>query len=343
VSFFRTLVAASTGVFLGLLAAGCGESGGQARPTTVTVTAPAPASPPAQRVDRPVRIAFVTHGQASDPFWAIVKRGIDEAVRELGVSVSYEAPDTYSATRMSALVRAALARRPDGLVLSIPDAVALAPVIAQAAGAGIPIVAINSGEDAYRRLGALLYVGQPEYAAGFGAGRRMAVAGVRRALCVNHQVGVASLERRCGGFAAALARSGASTRIVAVDFQKPRAAERRIAAAAAAPGVDGVLTLGPAGATLALRALEEGGLLRRVKLATFDLAPDILRAVRTGRIQFAIDQQPFLQGYLPVVFLTQRKLYGLLPARGTVVPTGPSFVTRANAARVLRLTDAGIR
>jgi simple sugar transport system substrate-binding protein len=171
----------------------------------------------------------------------------------------------------------------------------------------------------------------------------MAAAGVRNAICLNHQVGVASLDERCRGFAAAIGRAGGRTRVLAVSLQNQRAAERRIAAAAASGGADGVLALGPGGATPALQALRAAHLLGRVKLATFDLAPDILRAVKRRQILFAIDQQPYLQGYLPVLFLTQRRLYGLFPARGTLIPTGPSFVTRANAGRVEALTQAGIR
>jgi simple sugar transport system substrate-binding protein len=338
------LVAAALAVTLVSLAAGC-ESGGKSgsATSTVTVTAPGQLPGPKRQPLHDVRIIVVTHGQASDPFWAVVKKGIDQAARDLGVSVSYESPDTYTATRMATLIDAAVSTRPNGLVVSIPDAAVLGPKIAEAAAAGIPVVAINSGEDVFRRLGALLYVGQPEYAAGLGAGRRMAAAGVRNAICINHQVGVASLDARCRGFAAAIHRVGGRTRILPVPLQAQTEAERRIAAAASSNGVDGVLALGPAGATPALRALETNQLLGRVKLATFDLAPDILRAIKTRRILFAVDQQPYLQGYLPIMFLTQRQLYGLFPARGTVIPTGPSFVTRANVARVQELIEAGIR
>jgi simple sugar transport system substrate-binding protein len=339
------LVAVLLAAGLALLATGC-DSGRKSRSSAsrVTVTAPAAPVPGArQQPLRQVRIVVVTHGQASDPFWAIVKKGIEQAARDLGVSVSYEAPDTYTAARMATLIDAAVSTRPNGLVVSIPDAPVLAPEIAQARAAGIPVVAINSGEEVYRRLGALLYVGQPEYAAGLGAGRRMAAAGVRNAICVNHQVGVASLDARCRGFAAAMARAGGRTRVIRVGLQAQAEAERRIAAAASSAGVDGVLALGPGGATPALRALATNHLLGRVKLATFDLAPDILRAIKTRRILFAVDQQPYLQGYLPIVFLTQRRLYGLFPARGTVIATGPTFVTRANVARVQELIEAGVR
>jgi simple sugar transport system substrate-binding protein len=339
----RVLARLGVAVTVALIVVGCdsGEQSGTpaGSSTSGTATVQAPVGRPKQNV----RIVIVTHGQASDPFWAVVKTGIEEAARDLGVTVSYQAPAVYDPARMSRLIDAAVATRPDGLVVSIPDATGVGPSIRLAVQAGIPVVAINSGEDVYRRLGALLYVGQPEYAAGLGAGRRLAAAGVRTAICVNHQVGASSLAQRCRGFAAALARVGGRVRVLTVDLQSRTQAEARIAAAASSGGVDGVLTLGPGGATPALDAFAAKHLFGKVKLATFDLAPDILRALRARRLLFAIDQQPYLQGYLPILFLTQRKLYGLIPSAQTVVPTGPNFVTPANAPLVQGLTDAGIR
>jgi len=129
-------------------------------------------------------------------------------------------------------------------------------------------------------------------------------------------------------------------RLAAIDHTRRRTlAERAIASG----NVDGILTLGPAGAAPALAALGAGGLGNQVKLATFDLSPAVLAAVRDGRMLFAIDQQPYLQGYLPVVLLAEEARHGLFPARGELVPTGPHFVTRANAAQALRLSRQGIR
>ena len=329
-------------VALLLLAPGC-EGKKSSSPLGETTSGTTASQPPLGRPKQNLRIVIVTHGQASDPFWAVVKRGIDDAARDLGVTASYQAPAVYDAARMSRLIDAAVATKPDGLVVSIPDSTGVGASIRLAVQAGIPVVAVNSGEDVYRRLGALLYIGQPEYAAGLGAGRRMAAAGVRNAICVNHQVGTSSLVLRCRGFAAGLAKVGGRSRVVTIDLQSRQQAEARIAAAASTGGVDGMLTLGPAGALPALDAFAARGLFAKVKLATFDLTPEILRALRSRKMLFAIDQQPFLQGYLPVLFLTQRKLYGLIPADRAVVPTGPNFVTPANAALVQRLTDAGIR
>jgi simple sugar transport system substrate-binding protein len=327
------------------LASGCdlGNDDPPAAETAATVSTTA--QTPERGLQRTLRIVVVTHGEASDAFWAVVKKGIDEAARDLGVDVSYRASDVYSAERMRRLVEAAVAERPNGLVVSIPAARALAPALRKAMRAKIPVVAINSGADVYRQLGALLFVGQPEYTAGLAAGRRMASAGVRNAICIIHQAGVASLEQRCRGFGNGLAAAGGRSIVVEIELQQQQEAVGRLIGwvAGATGRIDGMLALGPAGATPALDALREQRAFGRVKLATFDLAPDILRSLRAGEIEFAIDQQPYLQGYLPIVFLTQRARYGLTPAEGTTIPTGPNFVTRADAARVTRLTGEGIR
>jgi simple sugar transport system substrate-binding protein len=289
------------------------------------------------------RIAVVSHGQASDPFWAIVKKGIDDAADQTGVSASYRAPDTYDVGRMRRLIDEAISARLDGLVVSLPDVQALAAPIRRAERAGIPVISINSGSDRFRDLGIPIHVGQPEYRAGFEAGRRMAAAGVRNALCVNQEVGNAGLALRCNGFAAGLRRAGGQVKELGVDLQDAAQSQRRIAQAVTAGRIDGILTLGPAGAAPALAALRAGGLGRSVRLATFDLSPEVLAAVRAKRMLFAIDQQPYLQGYLPIVLLAERSRHLLFPARGELIPTGPHFVTPANAARVIELSRQGYR
>ena len=339
----RGLLMMTAAAMVALLVAACADDGDSTALAPTATAESEAARGPVRPVERKVEIAVVTHGQAADPFWAIVKKGIDQAAREMGATVLYRAPDVYEPRRMRELIDTAVANRPDGLVVSIPDPDVLAPALKRAVEAGIPIVAINSGEKAYRRLGALLYVGEPEYTAAFAAGRRMAAAGVRNGLCVHHQARIAALDERCRGFAAALAKAGGKTRVVTVELQEQEDAERRIAHEVSTGDVDGVLTLGPAGAAPALAALRKTQRLGKIAFATFDLGPEVLRAVRAGHIAFAIDQQPFLQGYLPIVLLTQYELYGVLPATGSIVPTGPRFVTRRNAQRVIRLSEAGIR
>lgn len=286
-----------------------------------------------------LRFIVVTHGQAADPFWSVVKNGVDQAAKEMGVQVEYRAPTTFDMVRMAQLIDAAVAAKPAGLVVSIPDANALGRSIQAAVRAGIPVISINSGADVFKRLGVLMHVGQEEYIAGKAAGERFKAAGVKTAVCVNHEVGNVGLDQRCKGFADGM---GGKVEILAVktDFTEARNAIANYLQRN--PGVEGILTLGPVGAEPALQALQQVGRLGKIRFATFDLAPAVLEALEKKQMDFAIDQQQYLQGYLPIVFLTLYKRYGLLPANDVVL-TGPGFVTPENARQVIDLTKKGIR
>jgi simple sugar transport system substrate-binding protein len=323
-----------------LVLAGCGGTTVVRQPT-VTVTDGAPTAAVPARSSGGVRIAVVTHGQASSPFWAIVRNGVEAAARQMDVVVNYRAPDVYSLERMKTLIDQAVASRPDGLVVSIPEP-GLAPAIRRAVRAGIPVVSINSGSDVYRQLGVLAHVGQPEERAGLAAGRRLAEAGVHRALCVNQQVGNQGLDARCRGLARAMRGAGGSARVLGIDDQST-ATPLRIAGAVRSDGVDGLLALNSTGGMLAVKAVQRLDRPNAVKVATFDLGPDVLKAVQEHRLLFAVDQQAYLQGYLPIVLLTQRARYGLFPARGDLVPTGPNFVTARDAGKAIELSKRSIR
>jgi simple sugar transport system substrate-binding protein len=341
----RRLAPALALLVLAALPAGCGKTSTVREPSVVVPgTPPADPGTGAPATDRRggggVRIAVVTHGQASSPFWAIVRNGVEAAARQMDVLVTYRAPDVYSLERMRAMVDQAVASRPDGLVVSLPEP-GLGPAVRRAVRAGIPVVTINSGSDLARKLGALAHVGQPERRAGLVAGRRLAAAGVRRALCVNQQVGNLGLDARCAGLAAAMRAVGGSARVLGVDDQSP-ATPGRIAAAVDRGGIDGMLTLNSTTGMEAVQAVR-GDRAKSVKIGTFDLGPEVLRAVRGGRLRFAVDQQAYLQGYLPVALLTQRARYGLFPAEGGVIPTGPHFVTRGNAEQAIELSRRSIR
>ncbi|MEJ7720068.1 MAG: substrate-binding domain-containing protein [Ilumatobacteraceae bacterium] len=149
-----------------------------------------------------VTIEVVTHGQASDPFWSVFKKGVDDAAEELGVTANYSAPDTFDMVAMAQLIDAAVAKEPDGLVVSVPDYPALQDSLAAAADAGIPIITVNSGSDNYEEIGAITHIGQDETVAGRGAGARMAEEGATNVICINQEVGNAglgrSLQRRQG-------------------------------------------------------------------------------------------------------------------------------------------------
>ncbi len=292
-----------------------------------------------------LRFVVVSHGQASDPFWSVVQQGVDQAGEDMGVNVEYQAPqgDDLDVVAMSQLIDAAVASNPDGLVVSIPDPDALGDSIRAAVEADIPVISMNSGSDVAEDLGLLTHVGQTEYEAGLGAGQRMGEAGVTNALCVNQEVGNVSLDERCRGFTDGLAESGGTVEVLQIDLSNPTEGQQRIEAALSGnQEIDGILTLGPTGAAPALEALNAAGAGERVQLATFDLSPEVLEAIRDGNMLFAVDQQQYLQGYLPIVLLTLNAT-NLNTIANDVLLTGPGFVTQENAERVIELAEAGTR
>lgn len=290
-----------------------------------------------------LKIAAVTHGQASDTFWSVVKNGIAQGAKDMGVQYTYNAPQTLDMVKMGQLIDAQVARKPDGLIVSIPDPQALSTSIKAAVDKGIPVISMNSGSDVFKELGILTHVGQTEELAGIGGGEKLGAAGVKNALCVNQEQGNASLELRCKGFKEGLAKTGGQVTELVVDLNNPTDTQQKVANAVTRNGYDGVLALGPSGAIPSLKALQQAGKLGQVKLGSFDLSPELVQQIADGKALFAIDQQQYLQGYLPVVFLTLYKLYQLSPGGGQPVLTGPSFVTKDTAKKVLDLTKQGIR
>jgi len=286
------------------------------------------------------RIVVVTHGQASDPFWSVVKNGVDQAQEDTGATVEYRAPSTFNMVEMAQLIDAAAASQPDGLAVSIPDADALGDSIRNAVAAGIPVISLNSGSDVREDLGVGAHVGQTEYEAGLGGGKRMAEAGVERAICVNQEVGNVALDLRCEGFEEGLGE-GAEVEVLAVSMDPTEIRNAVVAYLTQNPETEGILALGPTAAEPTLQALEEMGGIGTVEFGTFDLSPTVLQALVDGEMSFAIDQQQYLQGYLPVALLVQNARYGTMPS-GTIL-TGPGFVTPENAERVIELSEQGYR
>src|SRR5437764_8911830 len=281
-----------------IILAACGGGSSNSTQTQSTSSNPSRAN---------LKFYVITHGQASDPFWSVVKKGVDQAGKDMGVQVVYEAPAsaTFDVVAMAHLIDSAVAAHPAGLVVSIPDPNGLGPSIKAAVAAGIPVISINSGSDVARSLGVLVHIGQTEEQAGIGGGERMGAAGVKHALCVNQEVGNAALELRCKGFKEGLAMTGGTITEIGVNLSNPTQTQQTIQAALQHDSsIDGILTLGPTGATPAIRALQALNKLGQIKLATFDLSSDVLNAIKNGQMLFAIDQQQYLQGYLPIVLLT---------------------------------------
>ena len=284
------------------------------------------------------RIIMITHGQAADPYWNIVRNGAEEAAKQVGVELDYRAPETFDMIRMAELITSAANQKPAGIIVSIPDASALSAPIRGAVQSGIPLVSINSGTDVAAELGSMIHVGQDEYETGKKVGERLRSEGARKVLCVNHEVGNTALDARCkgvaDGFGAAVAVLPTST-----EYQEVRS---KIAAALSGDtSIDAIVTLNASQVgEPAVEAARESG--RAIRVATFDLSPGFLEALQRGEASFAVDPQAWLQGYLGTVLLANRIRYGVMPAN-PLIETGPRFVTQADAGEVLALSKRAIR
>lgn len=295
--------------------------------TAIAVAAPAVAQD----------IVVVSHGQANDAFWNVVKNGVEQAGKDTGINVDYRAPETFDMVAMSQLIDAAVNQEPDGLIVSIPDADALGPSIKRAVAAGIPVISINSGSDVSKGLGALLHVGQDEYDAGKAAGEKLAGMGGKSGICVNHEVGNVALDLRCQGFSDGF---GGSVTVLPTTNDPSEIQSKVAAALAADESVDTVMALGAGTAgEPAVAAAKASG--RDVAVASFDLSANFLQSVADGDAAFAIDQQQYLQGYLSVNFMALHAKFGLMP--GGNVPSGPNLITADKAGQVVELSAKGIR
>jgi simple sugar transport system substrate-binding protein len=284
-------------------------------------------------------IILVTHGAASNVFWAVANNGTVQAEKDVNCTVQYRAPEKFDMVAMAQLIDAAVAAKPDGLVVSIPDVDALGSHIQDAVKAGIPVISMNSGADASKKLGCLMHLGQEEYVAGKKAGERMKAMGVRKVVILNHEVGNVGLDQRAKGFSEGF---GGSVEILAVKMDFTESRNEVAAHLQHHPEVDGMMALGPDGAEPALQAVEAMGRTGKITFGTFDLSPAILQALVQKQLDFAIDQQQWLQGYLPVIFLANYARYGAIPQSDSIL-TGPAFVTPENAQQVIDLSKKGIR
>ena len=282
--------------------------------------------------------AVVTHGAAGDAFWSVVKAGATQAGKDEGVKVSYESDGDPQ--NQSQLIDTEVSKKVDGLVVSMANPDALKEAIGKAVQAGIPVVTINSGQDKSAEFGALEHVGQDESVAGRGAGSKLKEAGVTHVLCVVHEAGNVGLDERCRGAALGIG-SGKLDRLQ-VDGNDLQSAQATIKAKLQADkSIDGVLALNPGVGAVTVDAVSEAG--STAKVATFDLNADVVQAIKDGKILFAVDQQQYLQGYLPIVFLTLYKTNLNTVGGGLPVLTGPGYVTKENAAQVADLATKGTR
>jgi simple sugar transport system substrate-binding protein len=306
------------------------------------------------------RFVVVTHAPDADPFWNVVKNGITDAKTDFGASVDYRNPPNGDLADMTRLLEQAAAGNYDGVATTIADFDVVQRPVKTIVDKGTPVITFNSGtEQQSHALGALMHVGQPEYQAGKQAGERAKAAGIKSFLCVNNNATNPVSFERCRGFGDAI---GADFKKSTLDSgNDPVEVENKVFASLhARPDTQAVLALGPTSAVPALRAIRKMGREGKIYFATFDLAPDVDKAIEGGAVAFSIDQQPYLQGYISVALLAIMKrdnthdiakacaalkadpkfqqrvqTYGLAPHfSSNGVDTGPGFVTRDNAVLV---------
>jgi simple sugar transport system substrate-binding protein len=286
------------------------------------------------------RIIVVTHGQAADAFWLIVRNGIEIAAKETNSDVDYRSPEKFDLQAVARLIDEAVAAQPDGLVVTIPDAAALSKSVRAAVAAKIPVISTNSGLEVSRQLGCLMHVGQAEEAAGRKAGQRMKGMGVKEAIILNQEVGNIALDERIKGFRAGFEGPFHHVQVLAVKINFGECQDLVYDYLQDNPAVDGVMALGPTAAEPALAAIAQLGKTGQIKLCTFDISPAVIAALAKKQMEFAIDQQEWLQGYLPIVFLANYIRYGSIPQNDFIM-TGPSVVTSENAGKVVNLLSLG--
>src|SRR3954470_21112221 len=281
--------------------------------------------------------SVVTHGSAGDAFWDVVQNGAKAAGDDLGVSVDYQSDGDPQ--RQAQLIDAAVNQKVDGIVVSMANPDALKDSIESAVSAGIPVVTINSGGDRSAEFGAIGHVGQDETIAGQGAGRELKTAGATNVLCVLHEAGNIGLEQRCSGASQGL---GAQVTPLQVDINDLQGAQSAIASQLQSdPGIDAVLTLNSAVAAVAVSAAKDAG--SKATIATFDLNQDVIKGIKNGSIAFAVDQQQYEQGYLPIVMLQLYVKNLNTVGGGQPVLTGPGIVDSSNVDQVAKLASAGTR
>ncbi len=271
--------------------------------------------------------AVISHGNPGDKFWDVVKSGAEQAGKDLGVTVDYQG--SGDPQQQSQLIDNAVSKKVDGLVVSMANRDALEEAIRGAVEAGIPVITINSGVEKSQEFGAITHVGQTERIAGEAAGDRMKSEGGTKALCVIHEAGNVGLEERCAG---AKEKFGDMQNLQVSVSDLADASSKIKAKLQSDPSIDSVLTLNNGVAIAARDAIRDSG--SKAKLATFDLDADVLAAIEAGEISFAVDQQPYLQGFFPVMQMYLYKVSGGLtgPAETN---TGLVFVTREQAKQYL--------
>lgn len=281
--------------------------------------------------------AMITHGQPGDTFWDIIRRGAEAAAKQDGVKLIYLA--NPNATKQAQLVRTATVEHVNGIAATLAFPHAMIPALKAAEKAGIPVVGFNAGPGYWKKAGMLTYVGQDATIAGEEVGKRLQALGAKNVVCLDQQQGAVQLAARCNGIKKTF--KGPVHIVYTPGYNMATAQSRLTAKLEQNPKIDYVITLGAPFVRAAYDAIRQSG--SHAKLATFDLNPEAVKFLKEGRVQFAVDQQPYLQGYESINLLwlylhNFNKLGG-----GKAVLTGPTFDTKQNVNKVAKYAARGTR
>ena len=281
-------------------------------------------------------IAMITHETPGDSFWDKIKAGAQQAAKNEGIDLKYS--NDPEASKQAVLIQNAIDSKVDGIATTLVTPDALAGAVKAAEDAGIPLVGFNSGIEQYKELGALMYFGSDETLAGTTAGQRIGEAGAKHPLCVIQQTGSVALEARCAG----VKSSVPGTENIQVNGADDAAVTSTLQAKLSQdPSIDWIVTLGAPQALDAIKSIEQSG--SSAKLVTFDLNQDAAQAIKDGNIEFSIDQQPYVQGFMAVTSLYLNLKNGNDIGGGQAVLTGPSFVDSENIDTILPYTKNNTR
>ncbi|HEY1971620.1 MAG TPA: substrate-binding domain-containing protein [Pseudonocardia sp.] len=273
-------------------------------------------------------IAMITHEQPGDSFWDKIRAGAEAAAKQENVDLKYS--NNNDAGQQATLVQNAIDSKVDGIAVTLAFADQVGPAAQKAVQAGIPTVAFNSGISDYQKYGIKMYFGSDEDLAGQSAGQRIAAAGGGgKTICVVQEQGSVALEARCAG----VKKSYPNTENLQVNGADLPSVQQTIGAKLQQdPSIGYIVTLG---APIALAALQaKQGVNSKAKVVTFDLNADVAKDIQNGSMEFSIDQQPYVQGYMAVTALWLALTNGNDLGGGKPVLTGPSFVDKSNIAKI---------
>ncbi|MET9137955.1 sugar ABC transporter substrate-binding protein [Streptomyces parvulus] len=283
-------------------------------------------------------VALVTHQAPGDTFWDIVRKGAEAAAAKDNVKLVYSADP--NAGNQANLVQNAIDQKVDGIAVTLAKPDALKGVLGKAEKAGIPVVGLNSGLADWKELGLMEFFGQDETVAGEALGKRLNEDGAKKAVCVIHEQGNVGLTQRCEGVKKTFEGSIENLYVNGTDM--PSVKSTVTAKLKQDGAIDHLVTLGAPFAMTAVQSVDESG--SEAKVATFDLNKELTGAIEKGDIEFAVDQQPYLQGYLAVDGLWLYKNNGNYSGGGEQpVLTGPAFVDESNVKTVADFASKGTR